>query len=127
MQFIANGVRLAFAKKIFQAKLGRVHPEFLGKDIGMTIDRECRRHRAGAAIVTAGHGIGVDLQKFDIGVIDAILTAGVMPGGERTVGFERAVAAAGVGRAHFARDDPAIALHAAFDRDHRRMSWIARG
>ena len=92
----------------------------------MRVDGEGGGHRPWAAVVTAGNRISVNLQVFDIGIVDAILPTGVVPGGERRVGFKRAVGAAGVHRAQLARDDAAIALDAAPNRDHGRMRRITR-
>src|SRR5205807_7589467 len=78
-------------------------------------------------IITAWNRVGVDLQKFQASVVDSILAAGVMPGSQRRIGFERAVGATGVDRAERARHDPAVPFYAAPYRDHRRVRGIARG
>src|ERR671914_2188963 len=104
-----HSIRLAFAEEIFQTELSRVHPKFLSENIGVAIDSERRRHRAGAAIITARYRVGVNLQKLDIGVIDAILAAGIVPGSERRIGLERAITAARMGPAHRARHDTSVA------------------
>ena len=124
-QFMPDGIRLALTEKIFQAELGGVHAQFFGDDIGVAIDGEGGRHRARTAVVTAGHGVGIDLHELDVSMLDAILAAGVMPSRQRCIRLHRTVAAAGVGRAHLARDDATVAHDAALDRNHRRMSRIA--
>src|SRR5207247_4329368 len=109
---MADGVFLAFADEISQAKLCRVHAQFLGDYVRMRVDREGRRHGARTPVITAWNRVGVDLQKFQASVVDSILAAGVMPGGQRRIGFERAVGATGVDRAERARPDPAVRVNA---------------
>ena len=91
----------------------------------MTIDRERGRYRAGAAIIAAWNRVGVNLQVLDIRIVDSILSTGVVPSGKRAIGFERAITAARVCRAHLERNDGPVAHDAGPDRNHRRMRRIA--
>ena len=124
---MADGVFFSFADKVSQAKLAGVHLQLFGDHVRMRVDREGRRHGSRTAVIAAGDRIGVNLEKLESGVVDPILAAGVMPCGQRRVGLECAVGAAGMNRAERARHDPAIAVYAAADGDHRRVRGITRG
>src|SRR5438445_777845 len=92
----------------------------------MRVDGEGRGHGTWTAVITAGDGVGIDLEELNESIVDAILVTGVMPGRQRRIGLERAIRAAGVNRAHRACHDPPVALHAAAYRNHGRMCGIAR-
>src|SRR5438034_9210864 len=108
---MADGVFLAFADEISQAKLCRVHAQFLGDDVRMRVDREGRRDGARTPVITAWNGVGVDLQRCQASVVDSILAAGVMPGSQTRMSFERAAGAASVDRAEPARQGRAVPIH----------------
>src|SRR5439155_25817028 len=93
---MADGVFLAFADEISQAKLCRVHAQFLGDDVRMRVDREGRRDGARTPVITAWNGVGVDLGEFRTSIIESILVACVMTGSRIRIGVERAVSAAGM-------------------------------
>ena len=125
MQPVADRIFFSFSEKVFQGKLAGVHFQFPGDHVGMGVDGKGGRYRARTAIVPAGNGIRVNLKKLEKGVVDTILSAGVMPRGQRSVGLKRAVGAARMHRAQRARQDAAIAFHAAANGDDRRMRRIA--
>src|SRR5262245_46478514 len=84
-ELMTDRVYFAFAEKILQAKLCRIHTKLLGDHVRMAIDGEGRSHGAGTAVITAGDRVGVNLHELDVGVVDAILSAGIMPGRQRSI------------------------------------------
>ena len=80
-----------------------------------------------APVVTSRSGVGVDLEELERCVLHPVEAAGVVPGGEGGTGLEGAVGAAGVPRLQAARDDAAVALHAAPDGQHRGFVGVAGG
>src|SRR5262249_61450853 len=95
--------------------------KFLADQVVVRVKAKGSRHGARTRVVTARNSIGINLKKLKIGVVDAILPAGVVPRGQRGIGLERAVGAAGMNRPQRTRDDAATAFQPAANRDHRRM------
>ena len=81
----------------------------------------------GTPVIPARSGVGVDLEELERGVLHPVEAAGVVPGGEGGAGLEGAVGAAGVPRLQLARDDTAVALHAAPDGQDRGLVGVAGG
>ena len=81
----------------------------------------------GLPVVTAGSGVGVDLQELERGVLHPVQAADVVPSGEGGAGLEPAVGAARVPRLHAPCDDAAVTLYARADGDHRGLVGVAGG
>src|SRR5215510_15928687 len=107
---MTDGVCLSFTDKVFETKLPRVHLQLLGDQVRVRVNGKGSRHSAGTTVVTPRNSIRINLKKLKISVVDAILPAGVVPRGQRGIGLECAVGAAGMNRAQRTRDDAAIAF-----------------
>src|SRR5215831_6638053 len=89
-------------------------------------DGQRSRHGSRTAVITARNRVRVDLKKFEEGMIDAVLAAGIMPRGQGRVGLERAVGTACMHGPKHARHDAAITIYATAHRDDGGMSRITR-
>src|SRR5581483_5503217 len=127
LQLLTHGVLIALAHQVAQPVLGYVHPQLLGDEVRVRLDREVDLRRARSAEETGGHGVGVDLDRLEEGVIDAVGPASVRRTADGDVGqrLHAAVGAGVVDGPQVAGHHAAVALDARADGDCALVAGVA--